>query len=160
MQNIDSLIKRKFTKELENSNKSVFDLFEYKSVDVFMKNWKTGEVIIDMKDLEFPENYSQNSCNIIASKYFRKAGVGGERDYEHSMKQIADRMVGFWADALFGEGLLVDKDQWQILYDELVYALLSQKWAPNSPQWFNTGIKRNYNISGGKSGLYFYDEAE
>ncbi|MCD6323133.1 MAG: vitamin B12-dependent ribonucleotide reductase [Clostridiales bacterium] len=159
MQTIDSLIKRKFTKELEDSNKSVFDLFEYKTVDVFMKNWKTGEILVDMKELEFPENYSQNSCNIIASKYFRKAGLSGERDYEHSMKQIADRMVGFWADALFGEGLLTDKDQWQILYDELVYALLSQKWAPNSPQWFNTGIKRNYNITGGKSGLYYYDEA-
>ena len=45
MQTIDSLIKRKFTKELEDSNKSVFDLFEYKTVDVFMKNWKTGEIL-------------------------------------------------------------------------------------------------------------------
>ncbi len=160
MQNIDSLIKRQFTRELENSNKNVYDLFAYKKVDVHMKNWKTGEVIIDMKELEFPEDYSQNSCNIIASKYFRKAGVNGEYDHEHSMKQVADRMVGFWADALFAEGLLTDKKQWQILYDELVFALLSQKWAPNSPQWFNTGIKRNYGIDGGKSGLYYYDEAE
>ena len=159
MQTIDSLIIRKFTKELENSNKTVYDLFKYKKVDVYMQNWKTGEVIIDMKALEFPEDYSQNSCNIIASKYFRKAGVSGEYDYEHSMKQVADRMVGFWADALFAEGLLTDNNQWQILYDELVYALLSQKWAPNSPQWFNTGIKRNYDITGGKSGLYYYDEA-
>lgn len=158
MKNIDSLIQRRFTKELENSNKCVFDLFEYKTVDVHMKNWKTGEVIIDMKGLEFPKDYSQNSCNIIASKYFRKAGVNGERDHEHSMKQIADRMVGFWADALLEEGLLKDKEQWQVLYDELVFALLSQKWAPNSPQWFNTGIKRNYDLDGGKSGLYYYDE--
>ncbi len=159
MHNLDSLIVRKFTKSLENNNKSVFDLFEYKKIDVHMKNWKTGEVIIDMKGLEFPEDYSQNSCNIIASKYFRKAGINGEYDYEHSMKQVADRMVGFWADALLAEGLLKNKEQWQILYDELVFALLSQKWAPNSPQWFNTGIKRNYNIDGGKSGLYYYDEA-
>ena len=160
MQNIDSLISRKFTRELENSDKSVYDLFEYKKVDVHMTNWKTGEVLTDMKELEFPIDYSQNSCNIIASKYFRKAGVSGERNHEHSMKQVADRMVGFWADALFAEGLLHDKEQWQILYDELVFALLSQKWAPNSPQWFNTGIRRNYNIDGGKSGLYYYDEAE
>lgn len=159
MQSIDSLITRKFTKVIENSNKSVYDLFKYKTVDVYMKNWKTGEVIIDMKGLEFPEDYSQNSCNIIASKYFRKAGIKGEFAHEHSMKQVADRMVGFWADALFAEGLIHDKEQWQIIYDELVYALLSQKWAPNSPQWFNTGIKRNYGISGGKSGLYHYDEA-
>ncbi|MDX1359712.1 MAG: ribonucleoside-diphosphate reductase, partial [Clostridia bacterium] len=159
MQNIDDIIKRNFTRELENSNKSVYDLFEYKKVDVHMKNWKTGEVLVDLKELEFPVDYSQNSCNIIASKYFRKAGIEDEYGYEHSIKQIADRMVGFWVDALFAEGLITDEDQWQILYDELVYALLSQKWAPNSPQWFNTGIKRNYKISGGKSGLYHYDEA-
>jgi len=158
MQNIDSLISRKFTRELENSSKSVFDLFKYKKVDVHMKNWKTGETLVDMKNLEFPEDYSQNSCNIVASKYFRKAGVNGEFDHEHSMKQVADRMVGFWADALLEEGLLKDRNQWQILYDELVFALLSQKWAPNSPQWFNTGIKRNYGIDGGKGSLYYYDE--
>lgn len=160
MQNINSMITRQFTGELVNSNKTVFDLFKYKNVDVHMKNWKTGEVLVDMKGLEFPEDYTQNSCNIIASKYFRKAGLSGEISHEQSMKQVADRMVGFWADALLEEGLLKDKEQWQILYDELVFALLSQKWAPNSPQWFNTGIKRNYNIDGGKSGLYHYDENE
>lgn len=159
MSNIDSLISRRFTKELENSNKSVYDLFKYKTVDVHMKNWKTGEVLVDLTGLEFPENYSQNSCNIIAGKYFRKAGLDDEYGYEHSMKQIADRMVGFWVDAMFAQGLIFNKEQWQILYDELVYALLSQKWAPNSPQWFNTGIKRNYGITGEKSGLYYYDEA-
>ncbi len=158
MYGIDRLITRKFTKELVGSSKTVYDLFNYKSVDVHMKNWKTGEIIVDMENLEFPENYSQNSCNIIASKYFRKAGLSGEFEYEHSMKQLADRMVGFWVDALLDEGLISNKDQWQILYDELVYALLSQKWAPNSPQWFNTGIKRNYNIDGGHGGLYYYDE--
>ena len=158
MYDIDGLITRRFTKELTESSKTVYDLFNYKSVDVHMKNWKTGEVIVDMKNLEFPEDYSQNSCNIIASKYFRKAGVNGEFDYEHSMRQVADRMVGFWADALLDEGLLKNKEQWQILYDELVYALLSQQWAPNSPQWFNTGIKRNYDIDGGHGGLYYFDE--
>ncbi len=158
MHNIDSIIKRKYTKELENTDKTVYDLFDYKSVDVNIKNWKTQEVITDMKDLEFPVSYSQNACNIIASKYFRKAGLKGKRDHEYSMKQLADRMVGFWADSLLDEGLLKNKEQWQILYDELVYALLSQKWAPNSPQWFNTGIMRNYGITGEKSGLFHYDE--
>ena len=156
---IDKAIKRRFTKELEQSKKTVYDLFEYKLVDVHMKNWKTGETIVDMKGLEFPVGYSQNACNIIASKYFRKAGLPDERGYEYSMKQVADRMVGFWTDALVDEGL-IDDEQKQIVYDELVYGLLSQKWAPNSPQWFNTGIKRNYGITGGKSGLYYYDEAQ
>ncbi len=66
------------------------------------------------------------------------------------MRQVADRMVGFWADALMDEGLFDTKEEWKIVYDELVYGLLSQMWAPNSPQWFNTGIMRNYNISGEK----------
>lgn len=158
MNTIESIIKRRFTAELENGEKTVYDLFEYKTVDVIMKNWKTGEVILDMKELEFPVDYTQNSCNIIAGKYFRKAGLNDERGFEHSMKQVADRLVGFWVDALYEEGLITDSIQWQILYDELVYAFLSQKWAPNSPQWFNTGIMRNYNISGEQDGMYYYDE--
>jgi len=158
MANIDSIIKRHFTKELENSNKTVYDLFEYKTIDVEMRNWKTGELIVDMKQLEFPVDYSHNACKIIASKYFRKSGVDNERGHEYSMIQVADRLVGFWADALLKEGLLDNKEQWQILYDELVFAFLSQMWAPNSPQWFNTGIMRNYNITGEKDGMYYYDE--
>ena len=160
MSTIDKAIKRKFTKELEQSKKTVYDLFKYKLVDVHMKNWKTGETLVDMKGLEFPVGYSQNACNIIASKYFRKAGLNDTRGYEYSMKQVADRIVGFWTDALVDEGLIDEGEQKQIVYDELVYGLLSQKWAPNSPQWFNTGIKRNYDITGGKSGLYYYDEAQ
>ena len=158
MSKIDTIIKRHFTKELADSNKTVYDLFEYKTIDVQMRNWKTGELIVDMKQLEFPVNYSHNACKIIASKYFRKSGVDNERGHEYSMIQVADRMVGFWADALLNEGLIDSKEQWQIIYDELVYAFLSQMWAPNSPQWFNTGIMRNYNIAGEKDGLYYYDE--
>ncbi len=157
MSGLDNIIKRRFTRELEISGKSVYDMFEYKLVDVNMKNWKTGKTIVDMKGLEFPIGYSQNACNIIASKYFRKAGLNDERGYEYSMKQVADRFVGFWTDALVDEGMIDEGEQKQVLYDELVYALLSQKWAPNSPQWFNTGIKRNYGIAGEKSGLFYYD---
>ncbi len=75
------------------------------------------------------------------------------------MRQVADRMVGFWVDALQDEGLVETKEEAAVLYDELVYTFLNQMFAPNSPQWFNTGIKRNYGITGGKSGLYYYDEA-
>lgn len=64
MATINQIIKRNFTKELENSDKSVYDLFEYKTIDVKMKNWKTGETILDMKQLEFPVDYSHNACKI------------------------------------------------------------------------------------------------
>ncbi|MCR4722739.1 MAG: vitamin B12-dependent ribonucleotide reductase [Eubacteriales bacterium] len=155
---VSMLFKRNFTGELEvNKDKTVYDLFEYKRVDAYLTNYSTGEVIIDMKDLEFPESYSKNCCNIIASKYFRKAGCNTPTGGETSMKQVADRMVGFWADALMDEGIIKNKAQWQIFYDELVYALLAQLWAPNSPQWFNTGLKRNYNIIADSDQLYYYD---
>lgn len=155
---VSELVVRNFTKELENNpDKTVYDLFEYKNVDAIIIDKATGESIVDMRDLEFPVNYTKNACNIIASKYFRKAGINEEITHETSMKQLADRMVGFWADALLDEGVLKDQNQWQIFYDEMVFALLSQMWAPNSPQWFNTGIKRNYGISGDDDELYYYD---
>ncbi|MGI6076630.1 MAG: vitamin B12-dependent ribonucleotide reductase [Fastidiosipilaceae bacterium] len=155
---INQLIKRYYTTRLDKEPElSVFDLFEWKRVDVHMEDYKTGRVLVDMKDLEFPVAYSQNACDIIASKYFRKAGVGGERDYEHSMRQVAHRMVDFWVAALIDEGIVDEGEKSQILYDELVYCLLAQMYAPNSPQWFNTGLKRSYGIKGGKSGNFYYD---
>lgn len=156
---INSIFRRDFTKELEkHPEKTVYDLFDWKYVDVSMTNYKTGETIFDMKHLEFPEHYSQNACNIIASKYFRRRGIPNGLGYEFSMREVADRMVGFWADALEEEGIIENAEQKQIFYDEVVYALLAQMWAPNSPQWFNTGLKRSYGIAGDKDDLYYYDE--
>ena len=89
MNSIKDLFKRFYTKELEiDSNKTVFDLFKWKKVDIFLKDYKTDKVLVDMKDLEFPEHYSQTACDIIASKYFRKAGVPNETGYENSMKSV------------------------------------------------------------------------
>lgn len=155
---IDHLIKRYYTKQLaDHPELTVYDLFEWKRVDVFMSDYKTGRVIVDMKDLEFPEQYSQNACDIIASKYFRKAGIPDARGHEHSMRQVAHRMVDFWVAALVSEGIIEDGEQSQILYDELVYCILNQMVAPNSPQWFNTGLKRSYGIAGGNSGNFYFD---
>lgn len=158
LEQLNGIITRIFTKELEGSSKTVYDLFEWQDVDVILKNYKTGEVIFEMNNLEFPVDYSQNACNIIATKYFRRKGIPNALGYEHSMKEIVDRMVGFWTDALKEEGIIETEEQWQIYYDELAYAFLKQMWAPNSPQWFNTGLKRNYDISGSKDNLYYYDE--
>ncbi len=154
--NLDFLLKRHFTKTLENSSESVFDLFDWKKVDIKLVNYKTGEVIHDYKELEFPIEYSQSACDIIATKYFRKKGVNNEVGMETSMKEVSDRMVSFWIDALIDEKL-IDESQKQVVYDELVYMLLAQIWAPNSPQWFNTGLKK-YGIDGSKSGHFYYDE--
>ncbi len=156
---LSGLIKRYYTKELEGqSEKDVFDLFEWEKRDVFMKDFKTGEVILDMKDVEFPKGYSQNSVDIVVSKYFRKAGVP-ETGHEVSLRQLVHRMVDFWVASLQDEKMITQKDA-KILYDELVFSMLSQQFAPNSPQWFNTGLKRTHGIAGGSNGMFYYDEKD
>lgn len=159
MENInikDSILKRVFTRELENtSDKTVFDLFQWKKTDVTLIDHKTGDVLVDMKDLEFPSHYSQNACDIIASKYFRKSGVNNECSYENSLKLVAHRLITFWCEALYDEGLLDNGEEKSIFYDEMVYAFLNQMYAPNSPQWFNTGLKMAYGIKGTSNSFYF-----
>ena len=107
MAQLHDLLIRYYTKELENHpGKTVYDLFAWENRDVLIVDHKSGRILTDMRGLEFPALYSQNSCDIIASKYFRKAGVGSPEGSETSMRQVADRMVGFWVDALRDEGLL------------------------------------------------------
>lgn len=158
---LKDLLKRYYTKVLEvEKDKNVFDLFNWVKRDVLLKDYKTGRVLTDMKDLEFPDFYSQNAIDIIASKYFRKAGVNNELGYENSLKMVADRMVNFWLSALKEEGLIKTEEEGQIFYDELVFALINQMFAPNSPQWFNTGLKQSYGIGGNSNNTYYYDEKQ
>ncbi len=160
MTKLHQLLNRYYTKEIEGQpGKTVYDLFTWEKRSVLIKDHKTGRVLTDMSDLEFPAHYSQNACDIIASKYFRKAGLDTPSGSETSMRQVAHRMVSFWVGSMQDEGLL-DSTQAVIVYDELVYCFLNQMFAPNSPQWFNTGLKQSYGITGGKSGLFYYDETQ
>lgn len=161
MNSIKDLFKRIYTKELDNSKtKTVYDMFKWKKVNVILKDNKTGATLVDMKDLEFPEHYSQTACDIIASKYFRKRGIPNKVGYENSMKMVAHRMVNFWCESLVNEKLIETDEERQIFYDEMVFALLNQMYAPNSPQWFNTGLKLSYDISGNKQGNFYFDESK
>ncbi|GAA0739480.1 vitamin B12-dependent ribonucleotide reductase [Clostridium oceanicum] len=159
MINVKNLFKRYYTKSLENNpNKNVYDLFKWKKVDVLMKDFKTNKTLVYMKNLEFPSSYSQTACDIIASKYFRKAGVPTKYGYETSLKMVAHRMVNFWTKSLIDENLITTKEEEKIFYDEVMYILLNQMFAPNSPQWFNTGLALSYGIKGNKQGLYYFDK--
>ncbi len=159
MTGLHVLLTRYFTQKLADQPKlTVYDLFQWQKRDVLLKDWKSGRILTDMKGLEFPAHYSQTACDIIASKYFRKAGLPGKTGGETSMRQVAHRMVDFWVGALVDEGLVKNDEQRQIFYDEMVYAILNQMFAPNSPQWFNTGLKQSYGIAGGNNGLWYYDE--
>ena len=133
-------IERVFTKE----NQSVFDTVKWKKINVEIKNEETQETLLSLKDLEFPENFSQNACNIIAKMYFRKKGVP-ETEHEVSFRQLVHRLTNFWVLALIDEKL-VAKEDYQIFYDEIAYGLLHQMWAPNSPQWFNSGLYHSYGL--------------
>lgn len=161
MDSIKKILTRYYTKELEkDSSKTVYDLFQWKKVDVILKDYKTGETLTDMRSLEFPVNFSQNACDIIASKYFRRTGVTNKLGYENSMRMVAHRLVNFWLEALKDEKLITTEEEAKIYYDEMVYGLLSQMYAPNSPQWFNTGLALSYGIKGSKQGNYYYSEKD
>ena len=156
---LTDLIQRYYTKELDkNPDKTVYDLFEWNKRDVVLRDYMTGEILTEMHDVEFPAGYSQNAVDIVVSKYFRKAGVP-ETGHETSLRQLVHRMTDFWVAALIDEKMISEEEA-KILYDEIAYGILSQKFAPNSPQWFNTGLKRTHGIAGGKSGLFYYDLEE
>ena len=156
---LTDLIQRYYTKELDkHPDKTVYDLFEWDKRDVVLRDYMTGEILTEMHDVEFPAGYSQNAVDIVVSKYFRKAGVP-ETGHETSFRQLVHRMSDFWVAALVDEKMITDEEA-KILYDEIAHGILSQKFAPNSPQWFNTGLKRTHGIAGGKSGLFYYDLEE
>ncbi len=141
---------------------SLYQQIDFQKRDVHLTDYKTGKVLCDMHDLEFPAQYSQQACDIIASKYFRKAGLPPKtKDQplgagETSLAQVIDRMAGFWVHQLKNEGFL-SAEEGLILYDELAYCFLHQFFAPNSPQWFNTGLMDAYGIPGSDTGLFYYD---
>lgn len=146
---------RHFTKE----GVSPFDLFEYDYRTSVIKN-TTGEVVFQMDNVEVPKQWSQIATDILAQKYFRKAGVpqpGGGTGRETSIKQVAHRMAHCWR--VWGErnNYFATKKDAQIFYDELVYCILNQACVPNSPQWFNTGLHEVYGITGKPQGHYFVD---
>src|SRR6201996_4076093 len=146
---------RRFTKE----NVNVFDMFEYDYRTSVIKN-PTGEVLFEMKNVEVPKQWSQIATDIIAQKYFRKAGVpqpDGSLGRETSAKQVAHRMANCWR--VWGEryGYFNSKKDAQIFYEELVYSILNQACVPNSPQWFNTGLHESYGITGKPQGHYYVD---
>jgi len=153
---LKELITPYYTKALIGTTQTVYDLFTWHHVDIKITDYKTGKSIVHMENLEFPTHFSQAACDIIASKYFRKGGIPTEYGYENSLKQVVHRMVNFWVTAALDEGL-IDTDCKDIVYNELAYMMIAQMWAPNSPQWFNTGLKLSYDIAGPSQGHYYFD---
>jgi ribonucleoside-diphosphate reductase alpha chain len=160
-------IDRKFTVAGQN----VYDCFEYTQRTSVLRN-PDGSKVFEMNDVEVPVSWSQVASDILAQKYFRKTGVP-QKDAdgnplldekglpatgsEHSIKEVVHRMVGCWREWGEAYGYFDTPGDAQAFYDEVAYMLLSQMAAPNSPQWFNTGLKFAYGIDGPAQGHFYVD---
>jgi ribonucleoside-diphosphate reductase alpha chain len=149
---------RRFTREGVN----VFDQFEYDYRTSVIRN-PSGEVVFEMNNVEVPRQWSQIATDILAQKYFRKAGVpqaDGSLGRESSAKQVAHRMANCWK--VWGEryNYFASEKDAQVFYEELVYSVLNQACVPNSPQWFNTGLYESYGIKGKPQGHYYVDQVD
>ncbi len=149
----------RFSRQFTKDGTSPFDMFEYDYRTSVIKN-PTGEIVFQMDNVEVPKQWSQIATDILAQKYFRKAGVpqaDGSSGRETTAKQVAHRMAHCWR--VWGERnnyFETEKDA-LIFYDELVYSILNQACVPNSPQWFNTGLHEVYGITGKPQGHYYID---
>jgi ribonucleoside-diphosphate reductase alpha chain len=146
---------RRFTK----NGVSPFEQFDYDYRTSVIKN-PSGEVVFEMTNVEVPKQWSQIATDILAQKYFRKAGVpqgDGTMGRETSAKQVAHRMAHCWK--VWGEryNYFASAEDATVFYEELVYSILNQSCVPNSPQWFNTGLHESYGITGKPQGHYFVD---
>ena len=141
-----------------------------------------GSLVFVCDEVMVPEGWSQVATDIIAQKYFRKAGVpsatkrirekgipvwlqrsaaddkskatfGGETD----SRQVFDRLCGCWTYWGYKEGIFGTDDDAKVFFDELRFMMSRQMVAPNSPQWFNTGLHWAYGIDGPAQGHHYVE---
>ncbi|MCB0695821.1 MAG: vitamin B12-dependent ribonucleotide reductase [Chitinophagaceae bacterium] len=148
-----------FSRHYTKDGLSPYEMFEYDYRTSVIRN-PNGEKVFEMTNVEVPKHWSQIATDILAQKYFRKAGVpqpDGSLGRETSIKQVAHRLADCWRG--WGEkyGYFASKDDARVFYDELIYSILNQGCAPNSPQWFNTGLFSSYGIDGKAQGHYYVD---
>jgi ribonucleoside-diphosphate reductase alpha chain len=176
-------ITRKFT----TSGESPFASIEFRKGLSEIRN-PNGEVVFKLDSIDVPSRWSQVAVDIIAQKYFRKAGVAkilrtveensvpswlwrSEPDEaalanlpederyggETSAKQVFHRLAGAWTYWGWKGNYFTSEEDARAFYDELCYMLALQMCAPNSPQWFNTGLHWAYGIDGPSQGHYYVD---
>src|SRR6201995_1586788 len=152
------LFDRRYTRDDIN----VFDQFEYDYRSSVIRN-PSGEIVFEMTNCEVPKGWSQIATDILAQKYFRKAGVplaDGTLGRETSVNQVAHRMANCWKAWGVKYGYFATSKDANIFYEELVYSILNQACVPNSPQWFNTGLYESYGIKGKPQGHYYVDQKD
>jgi ribonucleoside-diphosphate reductase alpha chain len=160
-------IKKRFTGNRENP----FEMYSYTKRSSVLKN-ADGSAVFEMDDVEVPVAWSQIASDVLAQKYFRKAGVPLFDDEgkkilnddktqktgsENSVKQVVHRLAGTWRHWGESHGYFDREEDAKNFYDEVAFMLLGQMCAPNSPQWFNTGLAWAYDIRGKGQGHYYVD---
>jgi ribonucleoside-diphosphate reductase alpha chain len=167
-------IRRQFTSE----GRSPYEGITFRHGASEIRN-PDGSVVFRQTDIEVPADWSQVACDVLAQKYFRKAGVptsltpvpedgvpewlwrktasGGETAGESSAKQVFDRLAGTWTYWGWKGGYFDRESDARAFHDELCAMLATQKAAPNSPQWFNTGLHWAYGIDGPSQGHFYVD---
>ena len=180
-------IERRYTKDGQGSQDAAYAGIEFRLTTSEIRN-PDGSVVFKLDNVEVPDFWSQVASDVLAQKYFRKAGVPArlkkveensvpsflwrsvadeealaalpEKERyigEHSSKQVFDRLAGTWAYWGWKGGYFETEDDAQAYFDELRYMLAAQICAPNSPQWFNTGLHWAYGIDGPGQGHYYVD---
>ncbi|MDO6963122.1 vitamin B12-dependent ribonucleotide reductase [Rhizobium alvei] len=176
-------IERRFTE----AGKSAYEAVPFRTATSEIRN-PDGSVVFRLADIQVPEQFSQVAADILAQKYFRKAGVPkalkrveendvpswlwrSEADKEALAKlpkdeqygseidarQVFDRLAGTWTYWGWKGGYFTSEDDARTFRDELAYMLATQRVAPNSPQWFNTGLHWAYGIDGPGQGHFYVD---
>ena len=176
-------IERRFTTAAGGAYSGI----DFRSTTSEIKN-PDGSVVFRLADMHVPASWSQVAADIIAQKYFRKAGVAkvlkrveenavpswlwrsvpdekalaklpeAERyGSETDSRQVFDRLAGTWTYWGWKGGYFDSEEDAKAFFDELAYMLATQKVAPNSPQWFNTGMHWAYGIDGPGQGHFYVD---
>lgn len=169
-------IERKFTK----SGQDAYADLEFVPATSEIRN-PDGTIVFRLEGVEVPAGWSQVASDVIAQKYFRKAGVpsklkklrekgvpeflwrsapaGDDVEFggEISSKQVFDRLAGAWCYWGWKGGYFSTEEDARAYFDEMRYMLATQRAAPNSPQWFNTGLHWAYGIDGPAQGHHYVD---
>ncbi len=175
--------KKLFTTDINNPYKNIE--FVNSSSEI---NNPDGTIVFSLKNIEVPKQFSQVAIDILAQKYFRKAGVpvklkkveennvppwlwrsvpdnknlsklNKEKRFtgETSAKQVFHRLAGTWTYWGWKGKYFSSENDAKTYYNEMVFMLAKQMAAPNSPQWFNTGLHWAYGIDGPSQGHHYVD---
>ena len=176
-------IDRQFTTEGQSAYASI----PFRKATSEIRN-PDGSIVFKLENIDVPTQFSQVAADILAQKYFRKAGVPAalkkveENDVpswlwrsvpddkalaklpederfgpETDARQVFDRLAGTWTYWGWKGGYFNSEEDARAFMDELCYMLATQRVAPNSPQWFNTGLHWAYGIDGPGQGHFYVD---